>query len=225
MRAWLSFTTVCAAGLLALACADDDASPTGDEQGSGSDSSSDGTTEAEDEESSTFSSETMSESSEDSSESTTEEEDSSESAEDSSTDDTSTDDTSTEDTTEESDTNCPPGTFGCPCDQGLCEDPFVCADGICQLPTEDNCGDIQTQYDALIEASNSCTDDADCQWLYGHCGVGLGECYTLVNLGVDQGDFDALAALWEGASCSGPVCDCPPPPASVPCVDNVCAWP
>ena len=51
-----------------------------------------------------------------------------------STTDPSTTDPSTTDPSTTDDTSCPPGDFGCPCDNGACAPGLECIDGECQLP-------------------------------------------------------------------------------------------
>jgi hypothetical protein len=45
------------------------------------------------------------------------------------------------------DTNCPPGAFGCPCDNGQCDPGLACEMGECALPSGDGDGDTGTTGD------------------------------------------------------------------------------
>jgi cysteine-rich repeat protein len=61
------------------------------------------------------------------------------------------------DTTEtgdgDGDDPCPEGTLGCPCGPGdTCDAGFVCAEGVCDLPSEPVCGD------GVIEGTEACDD-------------------------------------------------------------------
>jgi hypothetical protein len=86
-----------------------------------------------------------------------------------------------------------------------------------------SCASIEAQYDALTgPASKTCNNSQTCQVLDGHCGIGLGGCWYVINDSVTQAELDALAAQWQAANCMGAVCDCAPPPMTVACVAGMC---
>ncbi|MCG5055962.1 MAG: hypothetical protein KA712_23650 [Myxococcales bacterium] len=87
-----------------------------------------------------------------------------------------------------------------------------------------SCTDRRDGYTAVISAAKSCQAAADCHVLYGHCGIGLGGCYALVNKSLTQATLDDLATGYQEASCGGPVCDCAPAPP-VDCIQSQCANP
>lgn len=71
----------------------------------------------------------------------------------------------------------------------------------------------------------ACTDDSDCMIVTGHCGIGVGGCYHAVNRGWGQAGLDAIAEAWAATGCTGPVCDCGPPPDGAYCGNGVCTLP
>jgi len=94
------------------------------------------------------------------------------------------------------------------------------------LPT---CADVQAPYDELLNASRFCEIDADCQLIDEHCDVGLGGCYSAVNLCLDQQFVDEVSVLWQEHSGDCPhnagVCDCARPDATPICDDGQCVVP
>ena len=97
--------------------------------------------------------------------------------------------------------------------------PDACSGDACGDP----CPSIEAEYNGLVEAASSCDADGDCQVLGGYCGVGLGGCWNLVNRTLMQEELGALADRWKEASCGGPVCKCPGPPAILTCAGGTCA--
>jgi hypothetical protein len=85
-----------------------------------------------------------------------------------------------------------------------------------------DCDAIVSQYDMLAEGSSDCMQDDDCHVVDGHCWMGLGGCWYVVNQSLKQGDLDALANQYQGAQCFGPICACIMPPVDVGCVDGTC---
>ena len=83
------------------------------------------------------------------------------------------------------------------------------------------CEELETSYAEAVRSASVCRQDADCQILNGQCGSGLGGCYEFVNQTLSQEDLNALGRRY-GTECDGPVCDCPPPPNSVACIEGVC---
>ena len=73
------------------------------------------------------------------------------------------------------------------------------------------CERIQTQYDKLT-ALTQCDTVEDCHIVTGECGVGLGDCYHVVNNEKSPAQLSALGQMWLDNSCGGAVCDCPAPP-------------
>lgn len=109
---------------------------------------------------------------------------------------------------------------------GGCYDVTPCGAGTCAIDADGpacggvkTCADVEAEYLAL-SATVACSAHEDCSVLSGHCGVGVGGCYAIVNGSVGQADLDALAAEWTALGCSGPVCKCAPPPASAICDDT-----
>lgn len=98
-----------------------------------------------------------------------------------------------------------------------------CVSGVCQPDKALSCAEIKTRYDDLTKNATSCTEDADCKLLYGHCGTGLGGCYYYANGSLSQADLDALSKQWQSQGCSGPVCRCTAPPKALACKSGVCA--
>lgn len=86
---------------------------------------------------------------------------------------------------------------------------------------EDPCPQIQSDYDALLEQASGCQVDADCGWLYGQCGLGLGSCYEAVNQSLRQQDLGALGARWFQNRCGGEPCRCDTPPP-IACQEGRC---
>nr|WP_255216008.1 hypothetical protein [Pseudenhygromyxa sp. WMMC2535] len=143
--------TVALATVWALACTDDTtgADEIGDTDSSSEDSSdTDSSSEdASDTDSSSEESSDDESSSEDSSESESESEESSddeseseESSDDESESESESEESSDDDSESEESSDCPPGTLDCPCDEGSCESPLLCADDIC-IPDGALCGD------------------------------------------------------------------------------------
>jgi hypothetical protein len=85
-----------------------------------------------------------------------------------------------------------------------------------------DCDAIVSQYNMLAEGSSDCMQDDDCHVVDGHCWMGLGGCWYVVNQSLKQGDLDALANQYQGAQCFGPICACIMPPVDVGCVDGTC---
>ena len=81
------------------------------------------------------------------------------------------------------------------------------------------CEQIEQEYAALVAGAQSCTENLDCQILRGHCGVG--DCFSYVNLSIEQGDLDALNARYNEEGCVDLLCHCTLPFA-VSCVGGVC---
>lgn len=114
-------------------------------------------------------------------------------------------------------TNCPSGCY----QQTACGD-TGCAvtDGVAVCGS---CGTVELRYQGLTEGSaQSCTDDTDCHVLPGHCGVGLGGCYHIVNTDTTSSELAALAAMYVAASCPSAVCDCAAPPTGALCDAGTC---
>jgi hypothetical protein len=90
-----------------------------------------------------------------------------------------------------------------------------------EAPCEASCDAVAFWWESLTH--DSCTKDGDCEVISGPCGVGLGDCWEVVNGYVkSQGDIDALVQAWTGLSCSGPVCRCVAPGPGAACVDGTC---
>lgn len=85
-----------------------------------------------------------------------------------------------------------------------------------------SCEDLEKEYAALVSAHQACQADHECQFLFGFCGVGVGGCYEIVNLTLQQEDLEAIADLFNDGECTQWVCDCAPPPQSVFCEAGVC---
>jgi len=94
----------------------------------------------------------------------------------------------------------------------------ACTDRACDV-----CTGIETRYLDTVAQSKSCNTGADCQVVYGHCGIGVGGCHYAVNASFDATALDALAAEFTDNNCSGPVCRCVVPPP-VDCVEGACAF-
>jgi hypothetical protein len=84
-----------------------------------------------------------------------------------------------------------------------------------------SCAEIADIY-ATYASRNACQRDSDCHVAPGHCGIGIGPCYAVMNAQWPVEGLDALAAEWQNAGCSAPVCDCASPPTVVQCLDGVC---
>jgi hypothetical protein len=84
------------------------------------------------------------------------------------------------------------------------------------------CDQIELEYDMLANSSTDCMTDDQCHVVDGHCWMGLGGCWYVVNDSLTQADLDALADQYQAAMCFGPICACIPPPNSVGCVNGTC---
>jgi hypothetical protein len=84
-----------------------------------------------------------------------------------------------------------------------------------------SCEEIADVYTAYV-SRNACQRDSDCHVAPGHCAVGIGPCFSVMNAQWPVEGLDALAAEWENAGCSGPICDCASQPSVVQCLDGVC---
>ena len=87
--------------------------------------------------------------------------------------------------------------------------------------TPRSCDEIADVYEAYASRS-ACQEDSDCHVAHGHCSIGIGPCYSVMNAKWPVEGLDALAAEWQNAGCMGPVCDCLAAPTVVQCVDGVC---
>jgi hypothetical protein len=85
-----------------------------------------------------------------------------------------------------------------------------------------SCTEIRAVYDEYA-TRDACEEDSDCRLTFGHCGTGIGSCHYFMNRQWPAEGLDALATEFQAEGCSGPVCDCAQPPASVQCVDGRCA--
>ncbi|MFV8754960.1 hypothetical protein ACNOYE_30800 [Nannocystaceae bacterium ST9] len=87
-----------------------------------------------------------------------------------------------------------------------------------------NCSDVEATYDALVgdPTNTSCDVDAECHVVDGHCWMGLGGCWYVVNQNVQQTDLEVLADAYTALDCFGPICLCLQPPNAVGCVDGTC---
>jgi hypothetical protein len=83
---------------------------------------------------------------------------------------------------------------------------------------------IEMLYDELVTSplNATCSDDADCHVVDGHCWMGLGGCWYVVNQNLQQTDLEQLANGFTGLGCFGPICLCVETPESVGCVDGLC---
>ncbi len=84
------------------------------------------------------------------------------------------------------------------------------------------CDEIEVTYESLIASSTACDNDDQCHVVLGHCFVGLGGCWYVVNDSIDQTNLDDFATQFESQGCTGAVCFCAPPPAAIGCVNNTC---
>jgi hypothetical protein len=82
------------------------------------------------------------------------------------------------------------------------------------------CADVQAAYGRLV-ANRSCTGDADCQVLGGHCSSGLGGCAEAVNRSVTREQLHALARRWNDLGCLAGACRCMESGAPI-CQGGVC---
>jgi hypothetical protein len=74
-----------------------------------------------------------------------------------------------------------------------------------------------------VNSSKTCNVQTDtCTVLDGHCNVGLGGCFEVVNAALPQAQLDFLAQQWQSSGCGGGICDCPPAPAGAACVGGMC---
>ena len=91
--------------------------------------------------------------------------------------------TDTDPATDTDDPPCPPGTFGCPCNGGLCDAGLMCVDGTCELG-EDPC--------------TPGTEDCECD-MNGECQAGL-ECVdnNCEPLPLPEGPYDNCG--WDGGN-------------------------
>jgi hypothetical protein len=103
---------------------------------------------------------------------------------------------------------CPPGTFNCPCDNGMCDEGLTCTDGVCGLGGGDGDGDGDTgeecnSYDPMMCPMDNilavmglegnfcgcpCTTSADCPMgppgTSGQCALVLGGGMAPTNCGL-----------------------------------------
>ncbi len=84
------------------------------------------------------------------------------------------------------------------------------------------CDAIEMEYEMLASTSNECQSDDQCHVVDGHCWMGIGGCWYVVNDTLEQTDLDALAQQYGDQGCFGPICLCAAPPDSVGCVDGIC---
>ncbi|MEC7524398.1 MAG: hypothetical protein VYE22_31240 [Myxococcota bacterium] len=84
-----------------------------------------------------------------------------------------------------------------------------------------SCEDIEAEYDGLIGDHRGCDSAADCQTVFGHCGVGLGGCYYSMNADLSAA-MGVLADEYAAAGCTRAVCDCPAPPETHFCNMGQC---
>jgi hypothetical protein len=84
------------------------------------------------------------------------------------------------------------------------------------------CEELTALYGDLVEQHKSCKADADCQWLNGYCGVGIGGCYEIVNGDLPQAALAEVADQFNALNCATWVCDCAMPPEKVWCQDGLC---
>ncbi len=84
------------------------------------------------------------------------------------------------------------------------------------------CDAIEMEYEMLASTSNECQSDDQCHVVDGHCWMGIGGCWYVVNDTLEQTDLDALAQQFGDQGCFGPICLCAAPPDSVGCVDGIC---
>lgn len=84
-----------------------------------------------------------------------------------------------------------------------------------------SCNDLTVTYYEYA-SRDACEDDADCQIVLGHCGVGIGGCYHLMNTQWPADGLATLADEYVAGGCTGAICDCAPTPTSVQCVDGRC---
>jgi hypothetical protein len=69
---------------------------------------------------------------------------------------------------------------------------------------------------------DGCAGDDECHIVVGHCSVGLGGCHYALNTAVEQGELDALGAMWAQGQCGGAVCGCIQPPVVSVCDNGHC---
>jgi len=120
------------------------------------------------------------------------------------------------------------GMSGCSCVGGECGNSLPVAPVDQCLAAYANCLGAPRSCDQIAElyaeytSRNACGDDVDCRVTGGHCGVGLGGCYHVMNIQWPASGMELLAAEWQRQGCSGGICDCPATPESASCVDGVC---
>lgn len=204
--AFVSVTLICLP--LLFACTSDDAPDEGADEVESSDSSS--SSEAETDSSGSESSSSTDASSTEAESSSTETDASSTDADASSTDaESSSTEAETDSSSSESSTTMTTGT----------EESTTTDTGF------ESCEMIEQLYQDLVEgpAASVCNVDADCHVVDGHCWLGLGGCWYVVNQSVQQSELETLADGFTGLGCFGPICLCVEAPAAVACVDGTCA--
>ena len=121
---------------------------------------------------------------------------------------------------------------GCSCVGADCED-LVPPDPVanpCDLAFQNcfgvqrSCDDIDAAYEEYA-SRNACDSDADCSFVFGHCGVGIGGCFYGMNRSWPAAGLQTLANEWVRAGCDAPVCECPEVPANTTCVNGACVVP
>jgi hypothetical protein len=110
------------------------------------------------------------------------------------------------------------------CDEGFAcvpngVDSFICTS---ELTT---CEEITNLYEFLVsELGRTCGDEGNCHVVWGHCGVGIGGCYYVLNDLVSQEDLNVLGRLFSEGGCTRFVCDCAPLPEEFGCEEDVCRF-
>lgn len=88
-------------------------------------------------------------------------------------------------------------------------------------PCEPSCDAVAFWWGSLTHST--CNDDEDCILMPGNCSFGLGNCWEVVNRNdLEGGHIEALKQSWSALDCTGPVCDCPPPPSGTRCFNRHC---
>jgi len=93
---------------------------------------------------------------------------------------------------------------------------------ICICFSQD-CENIEQEYNDFHSNDYiECENDLDCISVWGHCGVGLGECHYAVNVSsYSENEINDLVDLWIENECMEWVCDCSDLPESI-CFDGTC---
>jgi hypothetical protein len=143
---------------------------------------------------------------------------------------------------------CQPRPSPCP---GVCAEPGVCGcngetycneclaeaagtrvdpDQSCLPPPADagspdagsTCGTLLQEFDALVQATQSCTQDSDCLVDIVPCNV-VGRCWVVVDQSTDTQASAVLQQMeTDGCGTGVPICDCAVPPNSATCSNGVC---